>query len=312
MTDVPVTVDWETDARDGVTLVTLVLDNDTPVPQRVQVSNRLDGPVSPPRSAGVPEPGWSREGYEGVVPADGRLALGYACPAPIEGSTPVELGAVGPVDRGSGASPPAGDARAGTASSADRHGLDDLDAAATAALRRVGSGRPPRDAIPTERGSDGSGSENENGAEGENPGGTDGRGDSGPGADEPSPDSPPVLPAATPSPLTDSRTRDDADTEPAAGGDGAADTDDATPVAVDAWLRAVEARVDLAERLTDPSVPAATAALEEAGGLDAAASAVGAAEADAATLRAVATRAEALAARADATDVPIDALRRLA
>jgi hypothetical protein len=50
-------------------------------PRRVRVENRLEGPVWPPRSDGVPEPGWDGEGFEGRVAPDDRLVLGYASPA---------------------------------------------------------------------------------------------------------------------------------------------------------------------------------------------------------------------------------------
>lgn len=67
--------------RDGVTLVTARLEGGT-APQRVRLANRLDGEVWPPRRRGVPEEGWTDDGYEGVVPAGATVALGYASPAP--------------------------------------------------------------------------------------------------------------------------------------------------------------------------------------------------------------------------------------
>jgi hypothetical protein len=48
----------------------------------VRVTNRLDGPVAPPRRAGVPERGWDERGFTGRLPSDGTLAVGYAVPAP--------------------------------------------------------------------------------------------------------------------------------------------------------------------------------------------------------------------------------------
>lgn len=75
-----VTIDASARATDGVTLVTVSLAGDG-IPRRVRVEQRLDGPVWPPRRAGQPEPGWDETGYEGVVPADERLTLGYATPA---------------------------------------------------------------------------------------------------------------------------------------------------------------------------------------------------------------------------------------
>jgi hypothetical protein len=78
------------------------------------------------------------------------------------------------------------------------------------------------------------------------------------------------------------------------------------------WLDSAERRIDRAERLTEPSVPTATAVLTEVGGLDAVERLQSAVDADAAQLRAVAERATALADRAERTDVALSALRKLA
>lgn len=116
--------DWSITSLDGgVVLVTVDLRNPSPVDRRVRVTNRLDGPVLPPRRQGVPESGWSAEGFEGVVPADGRRSLGYACPAPAT-RPPVSV-----VDEG----------RA--------EGDESVDAPAVA-VRDLGDPRPPTDAIP--------------------------------------------------------------------------------------------------------------------------------------------------------------------
>ncbi|MFC7097490.1 hypothetical protein [Halobaculum marinum] len=74
----PVTLDATVTATAGVALVRLRLRNTEPVARRVQVANRLDGRLLPPRRHGRPEPGWSDDGYTGVVDADGARALGYA------------------------------------------------------------------------------------------------------------------------------------------------------------------------------------------------------------------------------------------
>jgi hypothetical protein len=83
------------------------------------------------------------------------------------------------------------------------------------------------------------------------------------------------------------------------------------PAATARWLDRVEARIERAERLTDASVPEATAVLSDAGGLDAVSGLPPRLEADVAHLRHVARRATRLADRAEATDVPVEALRRL-
>jgi len=120
--------DWSVtplDGRDDVVLVTVDLRNPSPVDRRVRVTNRLDGPVLPPKRAGVPEPGWDDDGFDGVVPADGRRSLGYACPAPTK-------------------RPPV---------SVTDEGRDDGDASTTAvdAIRELDDPRPPNDAIPAGR-----------------------------------------------------------------------------------------------------------------------------------------------------------------
>lgn len=82
------------------------------------------------------------------------------------------------------------------------------------------------------------------------------------------------------------------------------------PAEVAAYLDRIAGRVDLAERLTGASVSEATDALVECDvGPDALADRV---SEDAATLRLLSERAGTLASRAEATDVPADALRRLA
>jgi hypothetical protein len=118
--------DWsvsQIDGRDDVTLVTVDLRNPSPVDRRVRVTNRLDGPVLPPRRAGVPAAGWDESGFAGVVPAGGRRALGYACPASPR-RPPVSV-----IDEGRSSDEP-------------------TDAVADA-VRALGDPRPPGDAVPT-------------------------------------------------------------------------------------------------------------------------------------------------------------------
>lgn len=116
-------IDWSIDEVDAVAFVTFEVRNPHPVDRRVRLRNELAGPVLPPRRHGVPEAGWDRDGYEGVVPADGRAVGGYACPAPAK-EPPVTL-----VD-------------------AERADGEPRPATPEAAVRRLGPGTPPRDAVP--------------------------------------------------------------------------------------------------------------------------------------------------------------------
>jgi len=95
-------------------------------------------------------------------------------------------------------------------------------------------------------------------------------------------------------------------------GGGTGEASPAGPAAVDAWLDAVERRVERAETLDGADVPTATEAVAAAGGLDAVRELDGRVETDAERLRAVASRATALAERAAAADVPTGPLARLA
>lgn len=116
-----VSLDTTTHSEDGVTLVTLAL-ADATVPTRVRVENRLDGPVWPPRSHGVPEEGWDETGVTTVLRPGRRRTLGYATPAPPT-DPPAEIQAAEPLD-------------------------DDGDGPAPAdVIRSLGDPAPPRDVV---------------------------------------------------------------------------------------------------------------------------------------------------------------------
>jgi len=122
------TLSWHATVEGGVTLVELAVTAERP--ERVRVDNRLDGPVLPPRSGGRPEPGWDEDGFEGRVDPEGRLVLGYACPAdPVD--PPARLVDCDPVD------------------DATESGRPDP----REVVRALGDGGPPPDAVPdpTER-----------------------------------------------------------------------------------------------------------------------------------------------------------------
>ncbi|MFB6301257.1 MAG: hypothetical protein ABEH78_00105 [Haloferacaceae archaeon] len=124
--------EWSVEAVAEVALVEVSVHNPTAVDRRVRVENRLDGPTLPPRSEGVPEAGWDADGYTGVVPADGTIRLGYASPATAT-DPPVVVEDEGRVD---------------TTGDADGH-VATGDADAAAAVRLLGDGSPPADALPT-------------------------------------------------------------------------------------------------------------------------------------------------------------------
>lgn len=240
--------EWSVETLECVALVTVLVYNPDPVDRRIRVRNELDGPVLPPRRQGVPEQGWDESGYEGVLASEKTVALGYACPAPVE-RPPVTIH-----DRG----------RARTDES-------DVDTTATAtttpptperAIRQLGRATPPRDAVPVAR--DDTTDETEN--------------------DRPDDEN------------------DRPDDRP---------TDESLPASVEEWLVTVETRIERGEQLSD-SVAAATDVLEAAGGLETVADLPERLAADTTALETVATRAERLAERAEETDVPVEALRRLA
>jgi len=116
-----VTLDWETDRTDGVTLVRLYVTAEDR--RRVRIENRLDGPVWPPREEGQPAAGWDDDTFEGVVAPDHRLVAGYATPAqpadpPAEVVTDEPAGAETPVG-------PVGAEAVGTGGTTDRATVTD-------------------------------------------------------------------------------------------------------------------------------------------------------------------------------------------
>jgi len=74
-----VSLEWDVERTDGVTLVSLSVTSEREC--RVRIENRLDGPVWPPRRHGQPAAGWDGDKFTGTVPADGLLTVGYATSA---------------------------------------------------------------------------------------------------------------------------------------------------------------------------------------------------------------------------------------
>jgi hypothetical protein len=120
----------------GVALVAVRLRNPTPVARRVRVQNRLAGPVLPPRTAGVPEAGWDRDGVSVVVDPHETRPLGYACPLDTAGEdTPADPpAAVVSDERATAGEPARPDA--------------DHETTVRAVVRDLGRPAPPRDAVP--------------------------------------------------------------------------------------------------------------------------------------------------------------------
>jgi len=126
-----VDLDWRVEAHAGVSLVELTVTNPDRTARRVRIANRLDGEVWPPRREGVPEAGWDDGGFEGVVAAGGRRALGYASPA-------------------AAAEPPADvvwSERAGASEPGDRSAPSGVEATPEGVVRALGAARPPADAV---------------------------------------------------------------------------------------------------------------------------------------------------------------------
>ena len=269
-------LDWSVDREGDASLVGVRVRNDGAVPRRVRIESRLDGPVLPPRRGGVPERGWDAGGVTAVIDPGERAAFGFAALAdPVD--PPVEIASVEPATAEAGEDRAAAEGEAGSA---------------RAAVRDLGSHRPPREAVDgAERELD----RDEDGATEANGSGGDASGRSWSEADS------------------------DADAGERAGEDNAARSviaesppSAAAPDDIDAWFAAVEARVERAERLTGADLATATAVVEEAGGLDAVASLDERVAADAERLKAIRDRAAALLDRAEESEVPTEALEGLA
>ncbi|MFA1609540.1 DUF7857 domain-containing protein [Halobellus rubicundus] len=222
----PVDVTAATDAVRAVTLVRVELHSDVDAPLRVRLRNRLDGPVLPPRTEGVPADGWDDGEFTGTLPANGSLGVGYACPRVVEESeAPVAVELLGPSDGGN----------------------EEDTGHVAAAVRDLGRSVPPADAVPT--------------------GSVESVDLTGHPGDGP---------------------RDDADPD--------------LPDSVAAWLDAVEARVERAERLTDASAAEAASVLEDCGDPDAVAAVPDRLGADTTALRGALERVERLLSRAAAAN----------
>lgn len=270
-----VDLSWTADTDDGVWFVRCQLHNTTAVPHRVRLVSTLEGVLLPPRRRGVIDPGWDAMGVTLRLEANERRGVGFACLVRDDVTTaaPVSLAEAVPVDADSPPVSPQTPA-----------------ALAEEAVRQLGDHRPPRAAVVDDPSA--------------------GRSAAVDGAtDDVTAD--PTDPTADASPSTP----DPSSTAPApAPRDGTAHpTGDMTLLqCVDAWLDAVEGRIEQARQLTDGDLETATETLSALGGAAGAATLATQVDADAAQLHRVTERASSLAARADQADVPVATLEELA
>lgn len=293
-----------TTRTDDVTLVTGRIDNPGR-PRRVRVEHRLDGPVWPPRTEGVPAEGWDAEGFEWVLAADETRPFGYATPAsPAE--DPLAVVEAEPVD-----------ADAVDAGFEPRTAVPSVDTTAAGVVRALESPRPPRAAVPLPAVADGGcdpatdtdagdaeavdadaggadAGEADPGdadAEGTDPGGTESR-------DEVS--------TRDPDRATPGAGAGDVQPTAAEGGSRTASED-----GFESTLAAVEQRVAWADALSETATLAEAAEVAVAvGGVDGLRDLDEQLDADAARLRRLGERALALAERCEAADLPVETVER--
>lgn len=281
---------WRVERESGVSLVRCRIHNDAAVPCRVRLRNLLDGPVLPPRRRGVPESGWDADGVTLRLEPGERRAVGFACPAPT-------------------AEPPVA---CETEQIADAEA--DAEPSAATAIRSLGSYRPPRDAVVTDR----LRRPREESGTGEDDGQVDKRDeDSVDKEDADQIDADDDLTNGTDDSTTEnSDEQSEPDFEQPPTPDSAIESRgsvDARPglEPIAAWLDAVERRIERGERLTDADVETATDVVRRTGGVGAVSDLAAGLETDADRLRRLERRVSELAARAERADVPVDALRRL-
>jgi len=266
--------------RDGVTLVAAYV-RELDAPTRVDVRNRLDGPVWPPRSEGVPEAGWTDAGFAGVL-APGSHALGYATPA-SPAAPAAELVDAVPMP--------------------DADPVGELTDRPADVLRELGDPSPPADVVPVGPPSvdDASGPATSHST-----------------ASSTEPESPmpdreraPRPSASDSAGATQSPVSDTAGSRVQQPGARADDEHARLPPALGPWMAAMERRTDTAESLAAAeTVPEATAAVREAGGMTGVRELAEAA--DERQLRLVARRARRLADRRAGATVPVETLSSLA
>lgn len=283
------TLESHTTRSDGVTLVELVVTSD--VKERVRVENCLDGPVWPPRRQGVPEEGWTGEGYESEVGPDDRLVAGYATPAePCE--PPARLVSLDTASDNSGKTP-------------------------QAVVRNLGDPRPPREGVALPEDALDSPVPTESPEKDVSEPGESGR--AAPDSDEnhrETADTAATDPDTTEPATSDPTPGDDApqgeSTPQRTEGDHLPVDGEGPPPEFDAYLTRVRERLGKAEGLAGPSTAGeASEALATVGGPEEAAAMQEQLAADRERLAQLGTECQRLAARIDAVDVPVETLARL-
>jgi|AntRauMinimDraft_4_1070384.scaffolds.fasta_scaffold00127_10 hypothetical protein len=294
---------WTVERDGSVSLVRCRVHNDSAVRQRVRIESRLDGPVLPPRRAGIPEVGWDASGVTLCLEPDGRRAIGFAVPAATDPSPPNDGPSVQSADPpvevvDSTAVDSTATEPAPTDASITRGGADSVierqsESAVTGALRELADHRPPRAAVN---------------------GGSivDSRDDTGERIDEGDTDEGDINERnITESDANESGAETDGDAEEQRN-HVRSEVSSPNVNALDEWFDAIERRLERAEQLTDADLATATAVVETTGGIDGVAALDDHLDDDAERLRKLSERASSLATRVEATDAPIEALERLA
>ena len=305
---------WSIDRAAGIALVRCRLHNDRDVPRKVRVESLLDGPVLPPRRNGVPEAGWDRSGVTMQLDPGERRAVGFAVPTDPNG----------PIGSNEGVGPDESTDQDDSPVAITETEPDDTERAAggAAAIRRLGTHRPPADVIAWIDGDvAGRGGECD-------VAGRDGECDVAGRGGEGDPSYRSAECGMTPKAESDADESDGAESDEAESnedevrdGNGAGGrkaearatvSDSIEADRIEEWLDTVEARIERGERLTGATLAEATAEVDDAGGLEPLLGLDERLADDATLLRRFGDRMTALATRAEATDVPIDAMEELA
>lgn len=286
------TLDWQLRQAGDATLVELLVTSDAEV--RVEIESNLR-PVWPPRRRNKPAAGWSESGFEGTVAAGEPLVLGYASPDdPVE--PPATIVETEPVSE-TPEEPPTPE------------GL----------VRALGEARPPRDAVPSPDDPPLDGSHSGESVPAEQSPATDRVSP----AEEPSPSSsgqpssngqPPTSgPSSSSGQSSPDSQASTSGQHPGGAPSGVDDPGVEAGESVDAWLAAVEHRIEMAERLAAvETAEEGRAAVESAGGIEQVRTLCERLDADRERLERIENRRTAFDQRLAGVEVPLSALERLA